>query len=176
VNVPYTGHVTEITKGSITIQSPGENPKTFAVSETLAAGKTPIKPRLIPSRRDGYFVPPSQMYRLTDVKVGDAVEIRYAHLGNLNTCDHICIRKRPGGLVPPLPAEAEALDNPAEILKAKFPQVPPDILKEMNDHYIPYHEWMNAHWDLEDRGIPYPEKFGKQRRFPVAPPPREVKP
>ena len=38
----------------------------------------------------------------------------------------------------------------------------------------PYHERMNAHWDLEDRGIPYPAKFGIMRRFPTAPPPREV--
>jgi hypothetical protein len=27
-------------------------------------------------------------------------------------------------------------------------------------------------WDLEDKGIPYPEKFGEDRRFPFAPMPR----
>ena len=34
---------------------------------------------------------------------------------------------------------------------------------------------MNAYWDLKDRGIPYPEKFGHRRLFPVAPMPREIK-
>jgi hypothetical protein len=28
---------------------------------------------------------------------------------------------------------------------------------------------------LVDKGIPYPEKFGKYRKFPAAPLPREVK-
>ena len=40
---------------------------------------------------------------------------------------------------------------------------------------IPYHDRMNAHWNLEDNGIPYPAYFGLNRRFPTAPPPREVK-
>jgi hypothetical protein len=33
---------------------------------------------------------------------------------------------------------------------------------------------MNAYWDLVDKGIAYPEKFGKKRRFPEAPMPRQV--
>jgi hypothetical protein len=33
---------------------------------------------------------------------------------------------------------------------------------------------MNAYWDLEENGIAYPEKFGPDRRFPVAPMPRQV--
>lgn len=41
--------------------------------------------------------------------------------------------------------------------------------------YIAYHEYMNAYWDLEDKGIPFPEKFGYMRRWPVALMPREVK-
>jgi hypothetical protein len=157
----YWGTVTEVTKTSISIQwSSDEKPKTFAVSETLAAGKTPIKPRefVIPNHRavpGDRFVPPSFMYRLTDVKVGDLVAIWYAHLGEQNICDQICIQKRPGGLVPPLPKEAEDLLNPAERFKAKFPGKPLDpVLQEWQDKYIPYHEKMNAHWDLEDKGIP----------------------
>jgi hypothetical protein len=31
---------------------------------------------------------------------------------------------------------------------------------------------INAYWDREERGIPYPEKFGKFRRWPEAPMPR----
>lgn len=32
---------------------------------------------------------------------------------------------------------------------------------------------MNARWDLEEKSIPYPEKFGPNRRWPAAPMPRE---
>jgi hypothetical protein len=161
VNLPYSGIVTEVTKDSITIQwtaTPGEKPKTFPVSKTLAAGKVAMEPRLMPGQTRGYHVSPPNMYRLTDVKVGDWVGIHFAYLGGVCTCDHIRIFKRPGGTVPPLPEEAEALWK----LHAPRP-------------YVPYHEGMNAYWDLQDKGIPYPEKFGHRRRFPVAPEPREVK-
>src|SRR5262245_36670352 len=154
VDVPYYGTVTEVTKNSITIQwtaTPGEKPKTFAVSETLAAGKIPMEPRPIPGTTHKYSVTPAFMYRLTDVKVEDWGFISYAHIGGVDICDHICIQKRPGGRVPPLP---EGVESP--------------------DTRIRYHEYWNAYWDLEDKGIPYPEKFGRDRRFPVAPMPRDV--
>jgi hypothetical protein len=81
-------------------------------------------------------------------------------------CDCISISKRPGGRVPPLPEGAENLKPPV-------PDLPPGVIFLS---MIPYHERMNAYWDLEDKGIPYPEKFGKYRQWPVAPMPREVKP
>jgi hypothetical protein len=160
--VPYWGAVTELTKTTITIQFPNHKvkPKTFRVSETLAAGKIPMEPRLFPGQQRGYHVSASDMYRLTDVNVGDWVFIHYAHLGDQDICDHIGIQKRPGGRVPPLPEEAEAL---------RRPKGPPD------PRHIRYDEEMNAYWDLEDKGIPYPQKFGPLRRWPVAPMPREVK-
>ncbi len=56
------------------------------------------------------------------------------------------------------------------------PEPPRDLPKGfLSPSMIPYHERMNAYWDLEEKGIPYPEKFGKYRRFPIAPMPREVK-
>ena len=167
--VGYWGAVTELTKDAITIQLPNKKvkPKTFPVSETLAAGKSPMEPRVIPGLRV-YRVSPSSMYRLTDVKVGDVVLIHYARLGGTDICDHISIVKRPGGLVPPLPAEAEELMKPSPS--------PPWAKDPLRARYIPYHEQMNAYWDLEDRGIPYPEKFREHRRWPVAPAPREAKP
>jgi hypothetical protein len=161
--VPYWGVVTELTKESITIQFGSEKPKRFAVSETLAAGQVPKDPRPIPGRRKPYPVMASEMYRLTDVRVGDWVAISYSSVTGIITCDHICIQKRPGGRVPPLPDEAEAL-------RGGKPR--PGSPKRL---YIPYHEWINAYWDLEDKGIPFPEKFGYMRRWPVAPMPREVK-
>jgi hypothetical protein len=157
VNEPYCGVVTEVTKDSITVHWPGEKkPMKFAVSETLAAGKVPKEPRAVPGINHKYLVPAPSMYRLKDVKVGDWVTIDYAHIGGVSICDHICIDKRPGGRMPALPEEAEG-----------------ELRKDPD--YIPYHEYWNAHWDLEDKGIPFPEKFGKDRQFPVAPPPREVK-
>ncbi len=164
--VPYCGKVTDVTRTSITVQYADEKPKCFAASDALAAGKCPKEPRPIPGRQQPYFVQPSMMYRLTDVVVGDWVDICYSSVDGVITCDHICIKKRPGGLVPPLPEEAEAL-------RMRRPLAPGVPLK--NPH-IAYHEWTNAYWDLEDRDIAYPEKFGRDRRFPVAPLPREVKP
>jgi regulation of enolase protein 1 (concanavalin A-like superfamily) len=70
----------------------------------------------------------------------------------VETCDHIKIVKRPGGRVPPLPEEAE------------------------QPFYPRYHDRVNANLDLEDFGIPYPERFGPGRRYSVAPPPRSLTP
>lgn len=141
---------------------PAEPPKRFAVSEALAAGRVPKDPRPGSGRRP-YFVGAPDMYRLTDVKVGDHVSIIYARVGGVDICDHIRITKRPGGRVPPLSEEAENL---------RRIKLPPEI--EPPGPYIRYDERMNAYWDLEDKGIPYPEKFGRHRRFPVAPMPRAV--
>jgi hypothetical protein len=157
VNEPYGGIVTDVTKDSITIQHKKADPVKFVASEILATGKVPKEPRPIPGRNRKYLVPASSMYRLTDVKVGDWITITYTHIGGVSICDHICIHKRPGARLPPLPEEAEALRRRAP-------------------NYIPYHEYWNAYWDLEDKGIPFPEKFGHMRRWPVAPMPREVKP
>jgi hypothetical protein len=155
----YAGTVTEVTKNSITIQwvnSPGEKPKTFAVSETLAAGKPGIEPRVPPgwvrNPTNPMPVMPQYMYRLLDVKVGDCVGIFYARINGVDICDHICIGRRPGGLVPPLPKEAEDLRDihrkARERYKAQYPNLPESdqLLKALKPP-APYHERMNAYWD-----------------------------
>ena len=162
------GSVTEITKHSITIRCPewmghssvrgqdgkyrwqvvtipAEPPKRFALSEELASGKVPNGPPDHTAIAFQVF-----RYRVTDVKVGDWVSIYYSRIDGIDTCTYIHIVKRPGGRIPPLPRE----------------------VKEKST--IPYHERMQAYWDLEDKGIPYPEKFGHLRRWPVAPLPREI--
>ena len=172
----YGGMVTDVTKTAITIQWAKEPPKEFALSVDLLVGRVPKKPNPLPGKAQGYTVPPMFMYPLADVKVGDVVAIYYTHLGKLDICDHISIQKRPGGRVPPLPQEAEDLLNTAAIMKAKLPPgtpLPPSLRDAV---HIPYHEKQNAHWDLVDKGIPYPEKFGAKRLWPVAPYPHEVKP
>jgi hypothetical protein len=179
VNWHYGGKVTELTKNSITIQWAGEKPKKFAVSDTLAAGKVPKNPRLQPGQVQGYHVSTWEMYRLTDVKVRDSVMIKYARLGGVDICDHICITKRPGGQVPPLPDEAEWLASIEGSLPAKtranLSALTLARIRERDAKRLRYHERMNAYWNLEDKGIPYPEKFGEKRRWPAAPMPREVK-
>jgi hypothetical protein len=195
----YGGYVTELTKDSITIERkafiarwpipqadgsnreeprivPAVSPRKFAASETLAAGKIPMQPRPDPNPRNRpYHVSPTYMYRLTDVKVGDTVLIYYSHLDGVDICDHIRITKRPGGRMPALPKEAEDLLNPEIQRKVKYPNAPP-VPPGFFGTYIPYNEYWDAYWDLEDKGIPFPEKFGKKRRWPVAPMPRELKP
>lgn len=108
------------------------------------------------------------MYRLTDVKVGDWIIVGYSKVGGVVTLDHICIQKRPGGLVPSLPEEAE------DLRRMKLPPGVPPPPPHLAPVHIRHDELMNAYWDLEDKGIPYPEKFGEFRRFPVAPAPRPV--
>jgi len=151
---PYWGTVTEITKGSITIQFADTTPKRFPLSETLAAGKIPKDPRPLATTDYKYPVTAPYMYRLSDVRERDWVAIMCYTAGNGGAviCDHICIQKRPGGRVPRLPKEVE----------------------DMQRDPIRYDERINAYWDLEDKGIPYPAKFGKGRRFPIAPMPRSV--
>ena len=167
------GTVTAVTKDSITISTPeytyrtqvvgpdriarwetvvlpAQPPKRFAVSEDLAAGRVPKNPRATDRPRPAYRVLDIFQYRLGDVKVGDWVCILYARVDGVDICDHINIAKRPGGLIPPLP---EGVPEKS---------------------FIPYHERRNAYWDLEDKGIPYPEKFGHMRRWPIAPPPHEA--
>jgi hypothetical protein len=163
VNNTYGGTVTKVTKNSITIQwenTPGEPPRTFAVSETLAAGKVPIERRLPPGQFRANPMFPEYMYRLTDVKVGDCVGIFYARINGADICDHIRIWRRPNGEVPPLPKEAEDLrDNyreDRERYKAKFPNKPlPDFLTKRP---VPYHELQNAYWA---RQAPMPREKGK---------------
>ena len=139
-----------------TVTIPAEPPKRFALSEVLKSGAVPD-------------APPGQehfriwRYRLTDVQVGDWVCIMYSRVGGVDICTFINIAKRPGGRVPPLPDGVETPPRRPE----GFPPQPPRIR---------YHEYRNAHWDLEDKGIPYPEKFGPNRRFPIAPPPRMLPP
>jgi hypothetical protein len=161
LNNTYGGTVTDVTKDSITIQwvnTPGEKPKTFVVSETLAAGKVPIERRLPP----GQPIPanpmmPEYMYRLKDVKVGDCVSIFYARINGADICDHIRIWRRPDGDVPPLPKEAEDLRDEREVWKRKNPgkPLPPQLAK---GGYVPYHVFINDYWAK------------------IAPMPREVKP
>ena len=143
------GTVTELSKQFITIQVPGEAAKRFVVSDTLAAGKTPSERR--PRPIAPYPLATADKYRLTDVNIGDRVQVIYAVMNGVEVCDHIRIIQRPGGLVPPLPEDAGEQDR------------------------LRYHERMNAYWNLKDNGIAYPAHFGPSRRFPEAPMPHEVK-
>ncbi|MCI0701383.1 MAG: hypothetical protein L0241_09915, partial [Planctomycetia bacterium] len=124
----YGGIVTAVTKDSITIQwvnAPDVPPKTFAVSETLAAGKVPVERRKFPGQTlPGNPMMPEYMYRLTDVKVGDCVGIFYARINGVDICDHIRISRRPDGEVPPLPKEAEDLRDERKVWQAKNPGKP----------------------------------------------------
>lgn len=170
-HVLYCGVAWAVEKNTITLKGLEEQPKTFILSEPLAKGEIPKHSR---AGLNKYFVPPWAMYRVSDVKVGDWLIIYYARLGDLDICDQISISKRPGGRVPPLPTEAENLLRPEGVAKANNPNASEELLAELRKRpHIEYHEWRNAHWDLVDKGIAYPEKFGDYRMFPVAPMPRE---
>ena len=78
----------------------------------------------------------SDTYRLSDLKLGDEVSIRYQRVGKVAVCQTIQIKSRPGGRVPPAPGEG------------KVPE-----------HFGPYHEYANALQDLQEKGIPLPVKY-----------------
>jgi len=100
---------------------------------------------------------PEYMYRLTDVKAGDCIAIFYARINGVDICDHIRIWKRPNGLIPSLPKEAEDLRDWRKVWKAKNPgRSLPEWMEKRP--YVPYHESQNAYWDR------------------IAPMPREGKP
>jgi hypothetical protein len=84
----------------------------------------------------GEFFPDQypRSYRLSDVAVGDKIHISCLKLNGVLRCETICIDRRPGGRVPPCPGE------------------------EAN-HPRPWHEYMNAKQDFEEKGIPIPVKL-----------------
>lgn len=116
-NQLYGGPVTAVTKASITIvylggeettlrfspqgklvdkaitRIPRQPPKTFRVSEALAAGK-------FDSGGGSAF-----SYRLSDVRVGDRVCIWYNRVDGVDICERISIDRRPGGRIPPAPGQ-----------------------------------------------------------------------
>ncbi len=94
-------------------------------------------------------------YRLSDVRVGDVVDLCCLSGGRgIAECQTIGIRRRPGGRVPP------ALGEPANRLEK-------------------FHEIMQAAQDLEEKAAarlpdPFLSKGCAERRAKIAPMPREV--
>jgi hypothetical protein len=117
----FVGTVTEVTRDSITLKLQKEQTQRFLVGSCLASG--------------GFF--PDQhprSYRLSDVAVGDRIQICCLELNGVLRCETIRIDRRPGGRVPPNPGED-------------------------TNHPNPWHERMNAKQDFEEKGIPLPKKF-----------------
>ena len=75
---------------------------------------------------------PNHMYKASDVRAGDKILVYTARYDGVEEIQSISILRRPGGRVPP------SHENP------------PDYK---------HHERMNAFQDLEERGIPLPEKY-----------------
>lgn len=120
---------------------PAIPPRKFRFGEVLAAG--------------GYdkTVSAENTYRITDVRVGDLVDLVYDRRKGVDICRTINILRRPGGLVPPAPGEKP---------------------NEFRTHA----DGANAHQAWEENRIPYPRKFwpvyrGQDGRFYAAPYPSE---
>ena len=106
-----------------TLRRADRPPRKFRASKTLASGGY------------GGFAD-SGMYRLADVRVGDEVDLEIQRVDGVWECTGVCIRRRPGGRVPP-GREATSIQFPA----------------------VAWHERMNAEQDWEEKGIPLPDKF-----------------
>lgn len=116
----------------------------FMVGYDLAAGE--------------WFDPASvaESYRLGDVRVGDVVDLGIGFTDGpeplYNWCRTISIRRRPGGKVPPAPAQ------------------------DPGDRYQ-FHEHMQAFQDWEEKGAAFPYKYHPGWPVPqIASEPREAKP
>jgi hypothetical protein len=79
-------------------------------------------------------IPYTDTYRLADVRVGDVVIIASRRENGIAVCKTIRIMRRPGGQIPPTPVE------------------PPDPRHK-------HHEMRQAEQDLEEKGIPIPDRF-----------------
>jgi hypothetical protein len=105
---------------------------------------------IVPGLTNATKMPPGGLmddtiYLPTDVKVGDMVRIRFVGDGVVTACERITIWRRPGGRVPPGYCTGQT---------------------------IRHHEQMNAYQDLEEKGIPLPEKYdteAQMKRVLVAP-------
>jgi len=133
----YEGFVTNVTAESITLRAAGDQPKTYALSPVLQRGGIP------PSSVCTY------QYRVTDVRLGDRVAIHISRWSGVDVCDGVCVKRRPGGRVPP----------------------EPNFDPRATSHH---HERAQAYQDWEEKGIPFPDKYCPDWARPVvAPLPRE---
>jgi len=95
---------------------------------------------ILRSAPHGDFNAPFENYTIADLKNGDSVVIGYITLNRVDYAETLCIRRRPGGRVPIAPGEVPTSQNQ-------------------------WHERCNAEQELEEKGIPLPEKFTRFNGF-----------
>lgn len=91
-NRTVTGSVVAVKPESLTIRDADGKEFAFIPSPTLADGGSL-------TRNSRYS------YRWNDVRAGDKLDLITSRRAGVLTCDEICIMRRPGGLVPPVPGE-----------------------------------------------------------------------
>lgn len=145
------GTVTAVDKGSITVTAEPKKIEQYSAKGKLekiiiVPAQPPRKFTAVgPLAEGGYLkdgVPKAQ-YRLSDVKVGDKVFFDWVRFGQVYQVHYVGIYRRPGGRVPPSPGEKPGEEKP-------------------------WHEYAQALQDLEEKGIPLPEKY--QPKLPPMPP------
>jgi hypothetical protein len=117
----FRGNVTELTQDTITLRLHTDEIRKFPIGSILRSGKY-------------WEGEQPATYRFADVKVGDQVLMYCLELNRELRCETICIRRRPGGRVPPCPGERPGCTRP-------------------------WHEYANAMQDFEEKGIPLPPKY-----------------
>ena len=121
------GKVVEVSKVSLSVQfKDGNDVRVLYPTPAVLGTGQPMTPD------------ENRTYELGEVRVGDEVEVVYLLRGGRNVCFQILINRRPGGTIPPLPA---------------------DLPKNgMSGNRKPRHERLQAYQDLEEKGIPIPDK------------------
>lgn len=142
------GLVTAVDTKSITLRwcrCPEMPPVKLAACEVLAAGGIVA---------DYAMRPP---YPLADVRVGDQVYVLCGPEAGVETCYEIWIYRRPGGRL-----------GPPSVMTSNGKRIKYDYCFSFDRRQTyPYHEWINAFQDYEERGIPLPEKMRPDQPRPV---------
>lgn len=118
----------------------------FTASEELAAGQV--------TALWSHYPP----YPLADVRVGDLVYVTHGPIDGVNECYEINILRRPGGRLGPPSVFAPTYKKSRYNLG--FPRA------------YPYHEWINAIQDFEERGIRIPPRLLANAAFSLPGPGR----
>jgi hypothetical protein len=106
------GTLSEVTGTTITLAGsfyshpplvPGPAPTTFVIGPELSSGEdyNPVSWRNHPTICLKGHVEYS--YRLRDIQIGDRLRVHCSRVNGMDVCYQICIHRRPGGRVPPLP-------------------------------------------------------------------------
>jgi hypothetical protein len=124
------GMVTTLSRNSISVLTLEGTTRRFIFCEPLAQGLRPWGPPYS-TTGSGPAATNSERYFVSDLRIGDIVQLFCFRVKGVDACYYFTIKRRPGGRVPPAPDENDGAPHR-------------------------YHEMMQAYQDHEEKGTPLP--------------------